>query len=331
MGCAAVAALVLPARELDVLDRHHRQTSRIGDLASLGNQSVHGMLLRVGVPPRAALRLGGSRGGDLRRGAAAGTPAELDGDPVRAAVLVGCATVAASPVSWTHHQLWTVLAAMLLIATTGVARRFAGVVLLVTMVVSLGAVLARSRRGRGCSSLLENARAFGSSRSACSGSAGSPVAARPASAAVAGVAVGSASGHRGGRVRRGPAVAGRGRPDVQGVHGCRRGQPAILLLLPQPAGAPPRRRRAGHLRHRAEKTKVRVNGVVDAQLTRLEFISAPGGAPRPVPLLELTRVAGVLVPLGEHGAGAARRVRLGRSADRQLRRGLAAALRTTTR
>jgi hypothetical protein len=36
-----------------------------------------------------------------------------------------------------------------------------------------------------------------------------------------------------------------------------------------------------------EPTKVRVNGVVDATVARLEYKSAPGGAPRAVPLVEL--------------------------------------------
>ncbi|WP_433114334.1 hypothetical protein [Micromonospora sp. CA-246542] len=36
---------------------------------------------------------------------------------------------------------------------------------------------------------------------------------------------------------------------------------------------------------RAEKTKVRVNGVVSDRVARLEYYSAPGGAPRSIPLL----------------------------------------------
>ncbi|MFD0785549.1 hypothetical protein ACFQZ8_16700, partial [Micromonospora azadirachtae] len=36
---------------------------------------------------------------------------------------------------------------------------------------------------------------------------------------------------------------------------------------------------------RTEKTKVRVNGVVSAEVARLEYHSAPGGAPRVIPLL----------------------------------------------
>jgi hypothetical protein len=37
----------------------------------------------------------------------------------------------------------------------------------------------------------------------------------------------------------------------------------------------------------AEKTKVRVNGVVGPAVSRLEYHSAPGGAPRAIPLLAL--------------------------------------------
>lgn len=38
---------------------------------------------------------------------------------------------------------------------------------------------------------------------------------------------------------------------------------------------------------RREKTKVRVNGVVAATVVRLEYWSAPGGAPRHIPLLQI--------------------------------------------
>lgn len=80
---------------------------------------------------------------------------------MRAAVLVGCATVAASPVSWTHHQVWTVLAAMLLIAMHGALRRIAGAVLLLVMILSLGALLSEVSTFPGLQFLFENARALG--------------------------------------------------------------------------------------------------------------------------------------------------------------------------
>jgi hypothetical protein len=37
----------------------------------------------------------------------------------------------------------------------------------------------------------------------------------------------------------------------------------------------------------AEQTKMRVNGMVDVTVTRLEFQSAPGGAAREIPLVEI--------------------------------------------
>jgi hypothetical protein len=204
-------------------------------------------------------------------------------------VLVGCATVAASPVSWTHHQLWTVLAAMLLTATSGVARRFSGVVLLVTMVASLGSLLRRVSTYPGVQFLLENARAFGSVAICLFGFGGAAVAAaarRP--------------GTSRGWLRVGVATAA--------VLAC-------VAVLPLPAGADPTfkaytaadaanpryffycRTSAGcaalatggpvHFGTAREKTKMRVNGVVDGSVARLEFTSAPGGAPRPVPLVEI--------------------------------------------
>jgi alpha-1,2-mannosyltransferase len=48
-----------------------------------------------------------------------------------------------------------------------------------------------------------------------------------------------------------------------------------------PAGA------AVHFGTARERTKVRVNGVVDDSVARLEYQSAPGGAPRAIPLVEI--------------------------------------------
>ncbi|MGB2569899.1 hypothetical protein ACPFP2_15800 [Micromonospora citrea] len=83
------------------------------------------------------------------------------GRPGHAAVLVGCATVAVSPVSWTHHQIWSVLAGMLLVGASGVTRKVAGAALPVAMVVSLGAVLGPVSARPGVQFLLENARTLG--------------------------------------------------------------------------------------------------------------------------------------------------------------------------
>ncbi|MDI1465877.1 glycosyltransferase 87 family protein [Catellatospora sp. KI3] len=294
-GCALVAAALLPADSWTYWSGTVLQTSRIGDLASLGNQSVHGMLLRIGVAPQTlplvwaalvALVCGTAllRARRLR----------LDGEPVRAAVLVGCATVAASPVSWTHHQLWTVLAAMLLVAARGALRRAAGVALAVVMTLSLGVLLGEVSTYPGVQFLLENARTLGVVATCLAGLGGA-------------AALAVTSSRRPGRVWLRAVTA------TAAVLAC-------FAVLPLPAGADPTFKayaqgdtanpryfyfcrtetacadaartaaatgavvRFGIVR---EQTKVRVNGVVDESVARLEFRSAPGGAPRVIPIVDM--------------------------------------------
>jgi hypothetical protein len=267
------------------------QTSRIGDLASLGNQSVHGMLMRAGMSPGSlpivwAALIGLVCAVALVRA----RRIALDGEPVRAAVLIGCATVAASPVSWTHHQLWTVLAAMLMIAAQGVVRRIAGGVLLVVMTLSLGSLLSAVSMRPGLQFLLENARTLAAVAACLAGCGGLAVAAARAA-------------------RRGGAARTWLRAATTAVAAL-----ACIALLPLPAGADPTFKAytladtanpryffycrsaevcagltAGgpvHFGTFREPTKVRVNGVVDGSVVRLEFTSAPGGPPREIPLVE---------------------------------------------
>ncbi|MEV4626809.1 glycosyltransferase 87 family protein [Micromonospora sp. NPDC049523] len=293
VGCAVLAAVALPGDSWTYWTGMMLETSRIGNLASLGNQSVHGMLMRVGVSPETlpllwAVLVALVCGTALLRARSL----QLDNQPVRAAVLVGCATVVASPVSWTHHQVWTVLAAMLLVAAQGALRRVAGAALLLVMVFSLGALLDDVSTFPGLQFLLENARAFGVVAVCLAGFGG-----------IAAVAVGTArrtAGQRRGWLRAATAVTA---------------TLACFAVLPLPAGADPTFKaytvadadnpryfyfcrdgsgcaapssaaavRFGVVR---EKTKVRVNGVVDESVTRLEYRSAPGGAPRVIPLLDL--------------------------------------------
>jgi alpha-1,2-mannosyltransferase len=280
-ACALLAAAVLPAESRTYWTATVFQTSRIGDLASLGNQSVHGMLMRLGVAPSALPLVWAALVGVLcvatlvraRR-------ISLDGDPLRAAVLIGCASVAASPVSWTHHQVWPVLAAMLMIATAGWWRRAAGGALLVTMTVSLGAALSAVSRLRGVQFVLENARTLGVVATCAAGLGTAAAAARSSRRAVLRVATAGLAGL------------------------------AFVAVLPLPAGADPTFKaytvedsanpryffycrcpvtdaaaaRFGVVR---ERTKVRVNGVAGAAAARLEYRSAPGGAPREIPLVEV--------------------------------------------
>ncbi|MET8150099.1 glycosyltransferase 87 family protein [Actinoplanes sp. NPDC049668] len=292
VACAAAAALVLPGDSWTYWTGTMLQTSRIGNLASLGNQSVHGMLMRAGVAPQTlpvlwavlvalvcAVALWHAR------------RVALAGEPARAAVLVGCATVAASPVSWTHHQLWTVLAAMLMIAAHGRLRRAAGATLLVVMVLSLGSLLGAVSLRPGLQFLFENARSLGVVAICLAGIGG-----------VAVTAVHQASRARSRRVWLRAATTA-----AAAVAG--------FVILPLPAGADPTFKsysladtanpryffycrtaetcaaladgapvRFGTFR---EPTKVRVNGMVDRAVARLEFTSAPGGPAREIPLVEM--------------------------------------------
>jgi len=287
-ACAVVGAVALPADSWAYWTGTVTRTSRVGDLAWMGNQSLHGMLLRAGVEP-GTLPLIWAALVAVIAGTALWRARSLwrDGEPVRAAVLVGCATVVASPVSWTHHQVWTVLAAMLLAATHGVARRVAGGVLLVVMTVSLGAVLGDVSTYPGVQFLFENARALGVIAVCLAGCGG----------------VAAAAARIRARRRAGLRVAVVGAAVV-----------ACFAVLPLPAGADPTfkaytlddatnpryffasRAWAGggpaarpdvpvRFDVAREKTKMRVNGVVGAAVARLEYRSAPGGSARTIPLL----------------------------------------------
>lgn len=146
VGCAAVAAIVLPRDSWTFWSSAMFATSRIGDLVALGNQSVNGILLRAGLgDPWLEWSWAGSL--VLVCGAALWRARALyrAGLGVHAAVLAGCATVAASPVSWTHHQFWIVLAAMLLAAGPTRWHQWVGTTLWAVMTVDLATVLARLR------------------------------------------------------------------------------------------------------------------------------------------------------------------------------------------
>ncbi|MEO7059905.1 MAG: hypothetical protein ABI083_09315, partial [Lapillicoccus sp.] len=107
-----------------------------------GNQSLNGLLLRTGLPVSVEHLLWLSVVAILvGAGLARARRLHRLGDAPAATVVVGCATILASPVSWTHHQFWTVLAAMVMIGTTGRPRRVAGWVLLTIMTINLGQVL----------------------------------------------------------------------------------------------------------------------------------------------------------------------------------------------
>jgi alpha-1,2-mannosyltransferase len=138
-ACALLAWAVLPADSWRFWGTELWRVNRLGPITSVGNQSVNGALLRLGVDGAArsvlVLAVAGSvaalalwRAGRLGR----------SGDWLSATVVVGAGGVVLSPVSWTHHQIWLVLAALLPVRGGAWARRawIAGVVAVMLLPVT---------------------------------------------------------------------------------------------------------------------------------------------------------------------------------------------------
>ncbi|GLY96759.1 glycosyltransferase 87 family protein [Actinoplanes sp. NBRC 103695] len=129
-ACTVVAAAALPSDSLRYWTTEVFQVSRLGHITSAGNQSLNGMLLRLSVPetPRTLLTL--TIGGAVAALALwRATRAARSGDWLTATVTTGAAAVVLSPVSWTHHQIWLVLAVLLPLPTRRAQAAWTTVVL----------------------------------------------------------------------------------------------------------------------------------------------------------------------------------------------------------
>ena len=112
VGATGLAWLVLPAASLSYWTDKLWQTGRVGRTDSTVNKSLLGVLARQ-LPDGAPTTLVW-----LAVAAAVGVLAYWraarhlrDGSPLAAALAVGALSVAVSPISWPHHQLWLVFAA----------------------------------------------------------------------------------------------------------------------------------------------------------------------------------------------------------------------------
>jgi alpha-1,2-mannosyltransferase len=131
VACAIVGLVALPKDSWDYWTSVIFQTGRVGDESLRFNASVLGILARMGVdsPLRSLLWL--ALGGLLVL-AAYRHAARLaaNGDLVPAAVVLGCASVVASPISWQHHQIWLPLAGLVLAGRLRWAPTTAGLFIL---------------------------------------------------------------------------------------------------------------------------------------------------------------------------------------------------------
>ena len=140
-GCGTLAAIALPADSWRFWTTEVMHVSRLGYITSVGNQSLNGALMRfeIAAPVRSVLTLaiGGAVAAiALRRAARLGR----GGDWLSALVLVGAASIVLSPVSWTHHQVWLVLAALLPVRGPAWARRTWPALVLATMLLPVTAL-----------------------------------------------------------------------------------------------------------------------------------------------------------------------------------------------
>jgi alpha-1,2-mannosyltransferase len=122
-GLGALSAAILPGESKAFWGTYMFDVNRLGYVVSGGNQSFNGALLRLGVSDHLRSPLYIAVGAvvaviALRRAARL----TRRGEWLSAVVVVGAASVVASPVSWTHHQIWLVLAVLLPVAGTVKAR-----------------------------------------------------------------------------------------------------------------------------------------------------------------------------------------------------------------
>lgn len=137
-GCGLVAALALPGDSWAFWTDRVFQVSRLGHITGAGNQSLNGALLRLDVPAHARSVLVLAIGGVIAV-AALRRAARLH-DPLSGIVVLGSAGVVLSPVSWTHHQVWLILAALLPIAAPPWARAAWRALVLAVMILPVTAL-----------------------------------------------------------------------------------------------------------------------------------------------------------------------------------------------
>jgi alpha-1,2-mannosyltransferase len=152
----ALAWLVLPSDSARFWFTEIWNVNRVGHIATGGNQSLNGALLRAEVPESARAAVAGIVG--LLVVAVALYRAALayrQGRPLLAAVIIGAAGLVFSPVSWTHHQVWLVLAVLVAVGAGVRARAVWIAVLLAVMILP---VTSHGSRLPGAEFVLGNAR-----------------------------------------------------------------------------------------------------------------------------------------------------------------------------
>ena len=149
LGTFAVATglawALLPGESLRYWTKELLNVERVGNIATGGNQSLNGAMLRLGLADGARIAVVFFVGGTIVLVALwRATKAASAGNQLAATVMVGSAGLVFSPVSWTHHQVWLVVAAFVPVSAA-VTWRWLWVgtvaVVMIAPVTSIGATL----------------------------------------------------------------------------------------------------------------------------------------------------------------------------------------------
>jgi alpha-1,2-mannosyltransferase len=118
-------------------------------LAEGGNQSIYGVLLRAGAHGAAlGLLWAGLVAAVGALGLWRARRAWLGGQRLLSLAVVGCASILVSPISWTHHQLWILLAAAGVFTANASVDLGIAVVVILLMIVGLPGIAGAGAAGR---------------------------------------------------------------------------------------------------------------------------------------------------------------------------------------
>lgn len=150
LGASAVAALILPGASRQFWTEALWHTDRVGHADTVRNQSLFGVLLRAGLDRPVVLGVVAVVGvaGILAAAYTARRAGLMWG-----ALLAGCVMVLVTPIAWTHHYTWPLLAAVALVGTAPWTLRALGAGFL--------AVLLQAQELFGSSWAVVNARVLG--------------------------------------------------------------------------------------------------------------------------------------------------------------------------
>jgi len=142
--CTALAWLALPHESFRFWFTEIWNVDRVGHIATGGNQSLNAALLRLGLSDSRRMVLAVVIGLAIVMVAMVrASRAYRNREPFAAAVIIGAAGLVFSPVSWTHHQVWLLLAGLLAVGGRRGTIVWFGLVtaLMVLPIMALGAGL----------------------------------------------------------------------------------------------------------------------------------------------------------------------------------------------